>query len=107
MFSQIRKKSFFMTLLAAVFLLTGCKDDISMYYDINIDKGLEVYSRVLEKNDYEYGFMPGTNMRKKAEDINKLVYISIDKARDVIKSYGDKITLNNVECSVPLILDLL
>lgn len=94
------KKGFMhkITILFSLCLFSGCNlnDGISDYYNINIDKGIEVYTHVLNENEYEFGFMPGTNMIKKAEDVNKLVYVNLKKGKDIINSYDNKINENNL-----------
>lgn len=68
-----------------------------MYYNIDIAKGMEVYTHVLNENNYEFGFMNGTNMRKSAKDVNRLIYVNIEKAKDIVGSYGDKISKDNLD----------
>lgn len=63
---------------------------------MSIDKGIEVYTHILNENKYEFGFMPGTNMLKKAEDVNKLIYVDVKEGKKIISSYGDRITENNL-----------
>ncbi len=85
------------TLLLSLGFLSGCaKKDLSMYYNINIDKGIEVYTHILGENKYEFGFMPGTNMWKDAKDVNRLIYVNLDEGKDIIQSYGDKISERNL-----------
>ncbi len=81
------------TLLLSLGFFSGCaKEDLSMYYNIDIDKGIEVYTHILGENNYEFGFMPGTNMWKDAKDVNRLIYVNLDEGKDIIQSYGDKIS---------------
>lgn len=65
----------------------------SAYYRLDITKGIEVYTHILDEDaeEYEYAFMAGTNSWKQARIVNRLIYVSIYGARDVIRSYGDDI----------------
>ncbi len=97
---MLNKKIFMhkITILFSLCFFSGCylNDGIYAYYNINLDKGIEVYTHVLSENEYEFGFMPGTNMIKKADDVNKLVYVNLKKGKDIISSYDNKINENNL-----------
>lgn len=89
------KKALLSSIVLFILSLVSCNNNL-MYYNMSIDKGIEVYTHILNENKYEFGFMPGTNMLKKAEDVNKLIYVDVKEGKKIISSYGDRITENNL-----------
>jgi len=80
------------TILLSIGLFSGCvKDDLSMYYNLHCMKGIEVYTHIVGENEYEFGFMSGTNRIKRANEVNHLVYVNLKKGKDIIHHYGDEI----------------
>lgn len=94
---MFKKKKLLIPLFVSICFLSSCRDDLSMYYNMSLDKGMEVYTHVLSEDNYEFGFMSGTNRRKSAEEVNRLIYVSIKKAKVIVRSYGDRISKDNLD----------
>lgn len=83
-------------ILFSAFVVISCQPSVYFYSHLNIMKGLEVYTHVISENKYEFAFMSGTNMYKKAGDVNRLIYVNLQKARRIINSYNNQIDESNL-----------
>jgi len=92
----MKRKCLFISSILALLLSACSSDDLSMYYNLSLFKGIEVYTHVLADNKYEFGFMSGTNMIKRANDVNKLKYVDMNKGKEIIDYYGDKVYEDNL-----------
>jgi len=99
---MFNKKRTLSTLLLSIGLLSSCaSNDLSGYYSIiGAADGIEVYTHVLCENNYEFGFMTLTSRWKTAEEVNRLIYVSLYRGKDIIKSYGGKITEDNLSIRI-------
>jgi hypothetical protein len=65
------------------------------YFDLPADKGLEVYVWQMAPNDYSFGVMAGTNLRKEDELLWNLRGVSAEQMRLILSTYD--IAPENIE----------
>lgn len=52
-------------------------------------KEIEIYTNVLDNDEYGFGFMPGTNRLKKTEKVNRLTNIVLKTCKEILNFYNN------------------
>ena len=74
---------------------TALRNRCPEYFDLPTDKGLEIYVWQMAQDDYSFGLMAGTNLRKEDEQLWNLKGVSLDDLFLILTTYD--ISPENIE----------
>ena len=74
---------------------TALRNRCPEYFDLPTDKGLEIYVWQMAQDDYSFGLMAGTNLRKEDEQLWNLKGVSLDELFLILTTYD--ISPENIE----------
>lgn len=75
--------------------LASLRQNVPEYFDLPADKGLEIYVWQMAPDDYRFGVMAGTNLRKENEQLWNLRGVSAEQMRLILSTYN--IAPENIE----------
>ena len=67
--------------------LASLRQNVPEYFDLPADKGLEIYVWQMAPDDYSFGVMAGTNLRKENEQLWNLKGVSAEDMRLILTAY--------------------